>query len=98
MYFCLEVKQCKRNTLNFLVIVESASKVTELLHGTFDLLDKRSVLYFFLLVCASLLSIKVCRNTLVCFEFLGKNWKQKKLIKFFVIVGGVLFSYEQDVH
>lgn len=29
------------------------------------------------------------KNASVCFEFLGQNWKQKKPIKFFVIVGGV---------
>ena len=37
------------------------------------------------------------KNPSVCFEFLGQNWKQKKVIKFFVIVGGVLFSYKQNV-
>lgn len=82
--------------LDFLAIFESDSKFTELLLRTFDLLDKHcSVL--FLVVCALFLRNKVYKNLSVRFEFRSQNWKQKKPIKFFVIVGGILFSYEQNV-
>ena len=37
--------------LDFLAIFESASKFTELFHGTFDLLDKHCSVLFFASLC-----------------------------------------------
>ena len=63
--------------LDFLAIFESASKFTELLHGTFDLLDKHCSV-FFSLVCALFLRNKVCKKMRQCaLNFLVKTGNKR---------------------
>ena len=58
--------------LDFLAIFESASKFTELLHGTFDLSDKHCSV-FFSLVCALFLRNEVWKK---CVTVLWISWSK----------------------